>query len=308
MAILQLQELVQPRACPGSRWRTKITPGLCVSGFWERFLTMNAAGAIAGQRRAGTVLLLVAAILTLLAVRPAITDDALDDYRLAVGFYNKEQWQLAKESFQEFLKNHAQHPKAENARFYFGLTLVKLDDYKQARDVLRFFVKTYPQSRDVKAASYWIGHASYFLDDFAAAETELGRFVALAPQDPLLEWALPYLADAELRLKKPDAALKHFQQALDAFPKGEMAEDSKFGLARAYELLKKTPEAIRAYQEVAANKTGTRAAEAQLNLGDLHFDTGDFTAAAADFEVFEQRFPESKQLVQAQLNRGYALY
>ncbi len=269
---------------------------------------MSTARKIAAGRGARQALRLVLALSALLAVQPALADDALDDYRLAVGFYNKEQWQLAKESFQEFLKNHAQHAKAENARFYFGLTLVKLDDYKQARDVLRSFVKTFPESRDVKPASYWIGHSSYFLDDFAAAEAELGRFIGLAPQDPLTEWALPYLADAELRLKKPEAALKHFQQALDAFPTGEMAEDSKFGLARSYELLKKTPEAIRAYQEVAANKAGTRAAEAQLNLGDLHFDTGDFAAAAADFEAFEQRFPESKQLAQAQLNRGYALF
>ncbi len=251
---------------------------------------------------------LMLAVLALLAVRPALADDALDDYKLAVGFYNKEQWQLAKDSFQAFLKNHAQHAKAENARFYFGLTLVKLDDYKQAREVLRGFVKQFPDNRDVKLASYWIGHSSYFLDDFPAAEAELGKFVAAAPQDPLSEWALPYLADTELRLKKGEVALKHFQQALDSFPKGEMAEDSKFGLARTYELLKKTPEAIRAYQEVAANKAGARAAEAQLNLGDLHFDAGDFAAAAADFERFEQQFPESKQLVQAQLNRGYALF
>ena len=282
------------------------------SNFTGKVRTMSAARTVAGSQGgrpgASIALRLMLAMLVMLAVQPAMADDALDDYRLAVGFYNKEQWQLAAESFQAFLKNHGQHPKAENARFYFGLTLVKLDDFKQAREVLRNFVKAYQTSRDVTAASYWIGHSSYFLDDFAAAEVELGKFVGLAPQDPLMEWALPYLADAELRLKKPEAALKHFQQALDAFPKGEMAEDAKFGLARSYELLKKTPEAIREYQEVAANPAGTRAAEAQLNLGDLHFDTGDFAAAAADFEAFEKRFPESKQLVQAQLNRGYALY
>jgi TolA-binding protein len=248
-------------------------------------------------------------ILSLLLVSPALcADDPLDDYRLAVGFYNKEQWKLAAESFQGFLKDHGQHAKAENARYYYGLTLLKLDDFKQAREILRQFVKDFPKGRDTTAARYWIGHASYFLDDFAGAETDLGAFVEVAGQDPLMEWALPYLADTELRLKKPEAARTHFQQALDAFPKGDMAEDSRFGLARSYELLKKTPEAIKAYQVVAANREGSRAAEAQLSLGDLHFDAGDFSAAAADFADFEQRFPESPQLVQAQLNRGFALY
>jgi len=248
-------------------------------------------------------------ILTLFPLRSTgRADDPLDDYRLAVGFYNKEQWQLASESFQAFLKIHGQHPKAENARYYYGLTLIKLDDFKLAREVLRQFARDFPKGRDVLPARYWIGHASYFLDDYAAAEADLGAFVGAAGQDPLTEWALPYLADAELRLKKPEAARAHFQQALDSFPKGEMAEDARFGLARSYELLKKMPEAIRAYQELAANREGSRAAEAQLSLGDLHFDTGDFTKAAADFADFEQRFPESPQLVQAQLNRGFALY
>ncbi|HEY3964421.1 MAG TPA: tetratricopeptide repeat protein [Planctomycetaceae bacterium] len=239
---------------------------------------------------------------------PVSADEGLDAYRVAVGFYNKDEWKLAAANFQAFLKDHGDHPKAENARFYYGLTLVKLENFKQARDVLRGFVKDYPKSRELTAAGYWIGHSSYFLDDFAEAEKELSRFITAAPQDALQEWALPYLADSELRLQKPEASAQHFQQALDAFPKGEMAEDAKFGLARSFELLKKIPEAIKAYQEVAANRAGGRAADAQLNLGDLHFDAGDFAAAAADFEAFEQKFPESPQLAQAQFNRGSALY
>ncbi|MGE5193912.1 MAG: tetratricopeptide repeat protein [Deltaproteobacteria bacterium] len=269
---------------------------------------MDLARTIAGRNRSGAACRLALSLLAFVAVRSALADDPLDDYRLAVGFYNKEQWKLAAESFQSFLKNHGQHARAENARFYYGLALVKLDEFKQAREVLRNFVRDYPKSRDAPAAAYWIGHASYFLDDFAQAEAELGRFVSAAPQDALAEWALPYLADSELRLKKPEAALKHFQQALDAFPKGEMAEDARFGLARCYELLKKTPEAIRAYQEIAASRTSGRAAEAQLCLGGLQYEGGNYAAAAAAFQAVEQQFPESPQLPQAQLNLGFSLY
>ena len=269
---------------------------------------MDRGRTIADASRLGVACRLAIAVLVFTVVRPALADDALEDYKLAVGFYNKEQWKLAAESFQSFLKNHGQHAKAENARYYYGLALVKLDDFKPAREVLRNFVRDYPKSRDVLGAAYWIGHASYFLDDFAAAETELARFVATAPQDPLAEWALPYLADSELRLKKPDAALRHFQQALDAFPKGDMADDARFGLARCYELLKKTPEAIRTYQEIVASRSSARAAEAQLSLGGLQYEAGDYAAAAAAFQTVEQRFPESPQLPQAQLNLGFSLY
>src|SRR5262249_51132611 len=95
---------------------------------------------------------LASLLLVFVVSRAALADDPLEDYKLAVGFYNKEQWKLAAESFQAFLKNHGQHPKAENARFYYGLTLVKLDDFKQAREILRNFVRDYPRSRDAASA------------------------------------------------------------------------------------------------------------------------------------------------------------
>ncbi|MBS0262004.1 MAG: tetratricopeptide repeat protein [Planctomycetes bacterium] len=235
-------------------------------------------------------------------------DEGLDAYRLAVGFYNKDEWKLAADNFQAFLKNHSQHKKAENARFYYGLTLVKLDDFKTARTVLRNFMRDYPKSNDITAALYWAGHCSYFLDDYPDAEKELTRFVAAAPEDPLCEWALPYLADAELRLKKPEVAARHFRQALDAYPKGEMTDDAKFGLARCYEQLQKTPEALQAYRELAANTASPRAPEALLSLGDLYFDTQDYAAAATAFAEFETKFSTSPQMPQAQFNHGSALF
>src|SRR5262249_29769134 len=189
---------------------------------------------------------LVLSLVLLALGSPVRADDPLEDYKLAIGYYKKEQWSLAAESFQSFLKNHSDHTKSEPARFYYGLTLVKLDDFKKAREVLRNFARDFPKSPNVISAEYWIGHCSYFLDDFAHAENELGRFAADAPENPLMQWALPYLADSELRLKKPEVALKHFQQALERFPHGEMAEDARFGLAKCYEALKRTLEAIAA--------------------------------------------------------------
>src|SRR5260370_16031886 len=127
---------------------------------------MGSARMTAGSNRSRAAQWLVLALLGFALARPSLADETLDDYKLAVGFYNKEQWKLAAESFRSFLKAHARHPKAESARFYYGLTLVKLDDFKEAREVLRSFVKDYPKSRDVVPAAYWLGHASYFLDDF----------------------------------------------------------------------------------------------------------------------------------------------
>lgn len=234
--------------------------------------------------------------------------DPLDDYRLAVGFYNKGQWKLAVESFQTFLKDNAKHPKAETARFYYALSLIKLDDFKSAREELRGYLKDFSKGREAPLAGYWIGHCSFHLEDYGAAAKELAAFLQKSPDHALREWALPYLGDSELRLKDPEGALKHFEQAISDFPEGALVEDAQFGRARSLELLKRAPDAMKAYEALAANRSGTRSAEAQLNLGGLLFDNNQFAEAAAAYRAVEEHFPKSPQVAIAQLNQGFARY
>lgn len=235
-------------------------------------------------------------------------DEPADTYRLAVGFYRKEEWKLAAENFETFLTANPRHPSAESARFYYGLSLVKLDDFRKARDVLRAYAKEYPRAKNAIASRYWAGHCSFHLNDYAEAERELTDFVKLAPDDKLREWALPYLADAELRQNKAGAALRHFKAALDAFPQGALADDAKFGLARSHEQLKQNDQALALYRELARDKTNVHAAEAQLNLGGILFDSRQYAEAAAAYEVFGRQFAESPQAPLAQLNLGFARY
>jgi TolA-binding protein len=243
-----------------------------------------------------------------LPVLARAAEDSPDDYRLAVGFYNKEQWKLASESFQTFLKKNPRHQKAESARFFLALSLIQLDEFREAREILKAFVQDFPKGREVAAAGYWIGHCSFHLEDYPATARELTDFVRNFPENRLREWALPYLGDAELRLKKPDAAIGHFQDALQAFPEGALADDARFGLARGYEALGQTEDAIKAYLDLAGRHKSPRAAEAQLNLGALYFDAGRFADAASAYEVLEKQFPGTPQAPIAELNRGFALY
>ena len=52
---------------------------------------------------------IVAALFASAAVR---AQDELDDYKLAIGLYNKQRWDLAAESFQKFLTENPDHAKA----------------------------------------------------------------------------------------------------------------------------------------------------------------------------------------------------
>ncbi len=235
-------------------------------------------------------------------------DQAADDYATAVGFYKQSRWSFAEEGFKKFLKDYPKHDRVPFARLYLGLALTNLEKYAEARTVLRAFVKDFPNNQQVPQAMYRVAESSYFLDDLKAAESEMQAFLAKSPEDPLREYALPYLGDAQLRQGHPAAAAATFQQAIKFFPQSKMLEDSRWGLAKSLDAQKKFPEALVLYREIAANRGGTRASQAQLQVGNRLFEQKDFANAAKAFTDVEKNFPESKQVPTARLNAGNAYY
>ena len=242
------------------------------------------------------------------AVSPVLAADPLDDYKLAVGLYNKGRWKLAAETFEGFLKAAHEHPNAERAKYYLGLTYFNAEDYPKARETLRTFAKQHPTSPRKLEAAYWTGYASFLANDFPAADAELGEFVKGAPEDPLLERAIPMLGECAFRGKRLDAAVELFQRSLKTHPNGVLAEDAKFGLARAWEGQKKFPESLALYTELAANPAGVRAAEAQLSVGIRHYDDGRYAEATQAFKTLATNFSGSPFLPLGHLNHGFALY
>jgi TolA-binding protein len=267
---------------------------------------------LVGRRRLVSALLIVAVcgVLDLAFPVPQSVwaDQAGDDYAAAVGFYKQSRWGLAEETFKKFLKDYPKHERVPFARLYLGLALTNLEKYDEARTVLRAFVKEYPNNQQVPQAMYRVAESSYFLDDLKSAEPEFQAFFAKSPEDPLREYALPYFGDTQLRLGKAEAAAASFQQAIKLFPQSKMLEDSRWGLAKSLDALQKSPEALVLYREIAANKAGLRAAQAQLQIANRLFEQKDFANAAKDYTELQKNFPESKQVATARLNAGNAYY
>jgi cellulose synthase operon protein C len=231
-----------------------------------------------------------------------------EEYRYAAGLYRQQRWDLAADEFRKFIKNHPDHERVPYARLYLGMTLVNADHYAEARDVLRAYVRDYPQSKSLPDALYRAGECSYLLDDLKSAERELGRFVADYPKHDLVEWALPYLGDSKLRLKEPAAARDLFKMSLDRFPRSRLADDSRFGLARAYEDLHQDRAAAEIYAELAADKSSARAPQALMNLATVRFQSGQFDEASQAFLRLPEDFPKSSLVGAAHLNAGFSFY
>lgn len=252
--------------------------------------------------------LLVLSLFALASARPASADEGLDAYNLAIGLYKQQRWEQSADQLRAFIKNYPKHAKLPLARLYLGLTLIQQKEYVEARTVLRGFVKDYPESKYRADALYRVGECSYLARDFKTAEQEFAKFVAAYPKNELAEWALPYLADAQRRSGKFDAAVKTYRQALQQFPESRFTEDSTYGLARCYESLEQTADALDLYRKIASNRTSDRAPDAQMALAAVYFDSEQFERAAENYELFVEQFPHSPLRGQAELNAGYAHY
>jgi len=206
------------------------------------------------------------------------------------------------------LKANPTDKLADKAQFYLGLTQINLDDPKGARETLRTFLQRYPQSKHVPSAHYWIGFCSYSLSDDPSALKELTEFVELVKDDPLLERALTYLGELELKPEalQLDKAIKHLELAVSKFPMGNVVEDSRYFLAQAYALQMQGEKARKLYTELAAKSDGSRAADAQFQLGLLDFNSKNFAEAIKAFDKLEEQYTSSPLVPVARFNRAIA--
>lgn len=250
--------------------------------------------------------LLLGAVLFAAAPQAAVADP-IDDYNLAVKFFQQKRWAFAADLARDFLKASPEHEKAPLARLYLGQSLAQQKKFDEARDVFREFVKLHPGHKEAPLAYYRIGECSYFVNDREAAEAELGDFIKRFPKDDLAPYARHYLGETLLASKRYLQAVEQFQQVVAATSDASLKEDAGYGLAESFRGQGQLPEAIQSFTSVLQSN-GRRAAEALFAIGSIQYEMGQYEKALASFQDFESRYPGSPLLPTAQLNAGYAAY
>jgi TolA-binding protein len=246
---------------------------------------------------------------SLVAVSQAVRADATSDFNLALQLYKQERWDLAAVQLRQFLQTAPDHPQAPLAQLYLGQSLVHLRQFAEARPVFREFVQTQPEHRDIALARYRVAECSYFLNDASSARTEFREFLNSVPADHFLaEWALQYLGEAELQLGHAEDAADAFSRQLASFQDGQLADEARFGLARASEQLNRADDAAALYRQLAANPQGARAADARFHLAAQLFEAEQYAEASQAFDSLARTFPQHRYSVLAQLNAGYSKY
>jgi tol-pal system protein YbgF len=111
---------------------------------------------------------------------PAIPDaDTL--YKSGLSSYNGGQYQLAVQSFQEYLQYYGDSDLASNAQFYIGECYYSQGDYQKAVDEYNKCIEQYPKGNKIAAAQLKKGYALLALDQQRAGIRELRSLIQRFP-------------------------------------------------------------------------------------------------------------------------------
>jgi tol-pal system protein YbgF len=133
---------------------------------------------------------------------PPAVPDADTLYKSGLSSYNGGQYQLAVQSFQEYLQYYGDSDLASNAQFYIGECYYSQGDYQKAVDEYNKCIERYPKGNKIAAAQLKKGYALLALDQQNAGVRELRSLIQRFPSSREADLA-------RQRLKKLGITVSH---------------------------------------------------------------------------------------------------
>ncbi len=112
---------------------------------------------------------------------PATIPDAESLYKSGLSAFNGGQYQLAVQSFQEYLQYYRETDLASNAQFYIGESFYSQGEYDKAIEEYNKCVEQYPKGNKVAAAQLKKGYALLAQDKESAGIRELRSLIQRYP-------------------------------------------------------------------------------------------------------------------------------
>ena len=157
----------------------------------------------------------------------ARADQADDQFAVAAGHYDRQQWKLAVEQFQTFLQKYPDDRRANQCVFFLGEALLQVGKFDDAREHFRQYASREPDGKHARVSLFRAGEAAYLTGKFDVAKPDLDAFWAKYPSDRLGAYVLPYLGDIALAGDNAAAAAGHFREGLARFPDGPMQDNCR---------------------------------------------------------------------------------
>ena len=178
----------------------------------------------------------------------AVRDTPEEQLAVAVAFFERQEYDRARQEFRKLLKAYKDSPQAPEAQYYLGRCEEEQGDYDKAFLEYRKTIQVYPSTirfdeileREYRIANSFLSGKKRQLFGIAALLPARGKAVeilqAIVEDGPFSEYGLlaQYkLGEAHLALKDYEQAVSAFEQVVTRYPNAPLVDKARFQIAIA---------------------------------------------------------------------------
>lgn len=237
-------------------------------------------------------------------------------FRDAADFQNNGAYDLAAEAWAEFLKQHADDPKALDAKYNLAICTMQLSDLEQASKYLQE-VTTAKEPfgrREEALLNYgWTLYSQALKDQpakFAEADAAFAALLKEFPDGTKRDQALFFQGESFYLQERREESIKAYERLMEEFPDSPLQSDAAYALGVALEEMDRFEDAGRIYDRFTTqfpghelgNEVKMRKAETVLRSGDFADAEKRFAEVAAlpgfdsaDHALYRQAFAVASQ-------------
>lgn len=222
--------------------------------------------------------------------------------------YRNRDYARSSTEFLELFESNTAASGADEALFWAAESFFQLDRFPRAETLFERYLNTYPGAQHVEAATYALGWTYFRQGRYSEAIPQFTRFL----QDYREESeAVPYRTDARLRLADSYFALKRYPEAVRVY--GQLASDGDdyalYQIGQAYSNSGDSFEAISTFRQLLDDYPNSEwEQEARYQLAYLYFLGQEYELAIEGYRDLISAHPNDPLAAKAQYGIGDAYF
>lgn len=156
------------------------------------------------------------------------------EFKLAVGLYKDGMYDLASEQFKNFIAAYPNTADAIEARFYLGLTQMKLKKFDEARITFQNFALAYVDHPKAPEAWFNVGEAFGALHNDREAASAFERVKVFHPKSALVPEALLKAAQLYRKLGERESAKQALRSIIQDYPSSKSVLAARLAVGELY--------------------------------------------------------------------------
>lgn len=211
-------------------------------------------------------------------------------------------------SSRSFLATYANDPQAPKATLRLGTALYRLQNYDEAQEALAKVAGLAAKDEVYRPALLTLGDIHFQRGEWKQAEERLSAYLTAGMDAPAADDALLKLGLSLARQDRNQDALKSYDRLMERFPNSPHRLQAMFERGQAFVALKKTDDAVTAFEAVLSADEHSRFAPYALNhLATIATQRKEFEKAAKLYERVAGAAPAKDMNADALFQSGQTL-